>query len=71
MLEACSACLDSLEFMTHESILAKKDALHSSKAFMQTMGGVGLAVSIDNILEAMIAETKGRFESICNQHYNP
>lgn len=28
-------------------------------------------MSIDNILGAMSAETKGRFESIRNQHYNP
>ena len=28
-------------------------------------------MSIDNILGAMGAETKGRFESIRNQHYNP
>jgi hypothetical protein len=28
-------------------------------------------VSIDNIVEAMGAETKGRFESIRNQYYNP
>ena len=35
------------------------------------MGGVGLTVSVDNILKLMIAETKGRFEGIYSRHYNP